>query len=813
MENLFKKMSSIGLLIAFGMPSLAIASINYECRYDQSSILFEKLDDKDLIQLKDIGLIEEVGKPMIPVDLINLLIPQGQKADSVRVKINSFYTLPGSYEIKASPDPLDPSKNPIDLSIYNSKGPYPGIRAKIIRTGSFGGNRIVQIAVHPMDYFPKQGKIVFFTDLTIELFYGASRGMSIKQTYRTSYSDYIINKALKSIVDNEYDIPSYSYHPNIKDPNIKDKGEYSYIIITRESLEKGFEPLIDYLKKKGINARTFLVKEILEEYRGDPISRIFDDAGCIREFLMDMYKDGAQWVLLGGDENVVPVRYGTSIDNYQSVPQQQPSDLYYSDLDGNWNVDGDNCYGEPHEDSTDCLPELFVGRLPCDNLDEIASWFDKLVSYETNPGGGPGINYLTRVFWIGADQVRESPKYVIENAPFPSYFSHDTTMLESPDGYTPRGSEVIDRMNTYYGWFNFYGHGSPDQLTVSCPDNNHPDPERDFLVNLDSCEVHWERQHPNACRVEEGNGLDSLHNKDRYGIMYIASCYQGAYDFEHFDLFADYCGPSMAEAFTLLPERGGPAFLGYTRYATTYTPQLLHCRFFDMLFEDNLINIGVAEAMSKTQVSSHYMQLSHTLFGCPLMKVWTMLPYDLKVIVDDSIPPEVMNLNIRVTSNGRALENAYICLWKENEVYATGFSALDGNLSLPIEPKTEGEMLLTVTKENFLPYRDTIYITKNASITEEKPIAYATCKTEGTLFRNKVLFNLYLSKAGQVKLDIFDVTGRKVIKLIDEMVKKGNHRISWAGSDSNGGDIPEGIYFFCFQYNGQDLRGKFLFLR
>ena len=556
------------------------------------------------------------------------------------------------------------------------------------------------------------------------------------------------------------------------------------------------------------------MEEILEEYRGDPISKIFDEAGCIREFLMDMYKDGIQWVLLGGDENVVPVRYGTSIDNYQSVAQQQPSDLYYSDLDGNWNVDGDKCYGEPHEDSTDCFPELFVGRLPCDNSEEIECWFEKLASYETNPGGGPGINYLTRVFWIGSDQVREAPKYVIENGSFPSYFSHDTTMLEGSDGYTPRGSDVIEQMNTYYGWFNFYGHGSPDQLTVSCPGNNHPDPERDFIVSLDSCEAHWERQHPNACRVEPGNGLDSLHNRDYYGIMWVASCYQGAYDYEHFDLFADYCGPSMAEAFTFLPERGGPAFLGFTRYATTYTPQLLHCRFFDILFEDNLINIGAAEALSKTQVSSHYMQLSHTLFGCPLMKVWTMLPRTLEVIVDDSIPPEAMDFNIRITNtNERALEDAYICLWKDDEIYTTGFSSGDGNLTLPIEPKTEGKMWLTVTKENFLPYRDTIYITKSASITEEKSIALATCKTEGTLFHNKVLFNLYLPAAGQVKLDIFDVTGRKVVKLIDGTVKKGNHKLTWSGFDSKGSSIPKGIYFFRFQYNGQNLRGKFLFLR
>ncbi|MCK4527077.1 hypothetical protein KAW18_06870 [candidate division WOR-3 bacterium] len=803
MKKLLKKVSFTGVLILFGIPLLVNASISYECRYDQSSIQFEKREGGDLIRLKDIGVIENEGKPMMPVDYIHLLIPQGQKAESVKVEINSSYTLPGRYKINPSPNPINPSEHPMDLSIYNSEVPYPGVRAKITRTGSFGGNKIVQIAVYPMDYFPKKGEIVFFTDLTIELFHGDSKREAIKQTYRTSYSDYKINKALKSIVDNDYDIPSYSYHPNTKDKDV-----YSYIIITGRDLTESFELLIEHLWRKGIEARTFSVEEILEEYREDPISKISDEAGAIRGFLMDMYKEGVQWVLLGGHEKVVPVRYGCAKDNDHSVQQKQPSDLYYSDLDGNWNVDEDKYYGEPNDDAIDCYPELFVGRLPCDNNDEIEHWTKKLLSYEDPKSTA----YLTRVFWTAADEVRNAPRNIIEYGSFPSYFSHDTTMLEGTDGYGPKGSAVIDVMNEHFGWFNHYGHGAPDQLTVSAPGNNNPSPYRDFIVSLDSCDEYFYAHSP-TCNVEPGNGLDSLHNQNYYGIMYLSSCYQGAYDHEHFDLFDNYCGPSMAEAFTLLPKKGGPAFLGYTRYATYIAPQILHIRLLDMLFNEQLTNIGVAEALSKTQVCNHYIHLGHTLFGCPLMEVWTEEPKTLNVIVDNSVPPEAMDFNIRVTSNGKSVDDAYVCLWKDDEVYTTGFSTRNGKLTVPIEPKTEGEMFLTVTKENFLSYRDTIYITKSASITEGTSIAYATCKTEGTLLLNKVIFELYLSETGQVKLDIFDVTGREVAKLKDGVFEKGSHRITWAGFDANGGCTPKGIYFFRLQYKNQTLRGKFLLLR
>lgn len=103
-----------------------------------------------MISLKGCGVMEEEDKPMLPVDFINLIIPENQIAKSVNVEVNSYYTLSGRYKIKLAPDPLNPSKQTKDLSVYNSEVPYPGIIAKITNTGSFGGNRIVQIAIYPI---------------------------------------------------------------------------------------------------------------------------------------------------------------------------------------------------------------------------------------------------------------------------------------------------------------------------------------------------------------------------------------------------------------------------------------------------------------------------------------------------------------------------------------------------------------------------------------------------------------------------------------------------------------------------------------
>lgn len=810
---------NICIKLLIGVPLFVTAQVRYDCHYDPGSLQFEKKNGWDFIQLKGLGLTEKLGKPILPVDYIHLLIPQGQEAESINVTINSSSTIEGNYRIKPFLPENDSSA--IDFNFYNSKEPYPGVRAEIIKTGSFAGNRIVDIKIYPIDYYPDRGEIVLFNDLTIEISCRPSIKGSVKKLYISPYTAHIVKRALKSIVDNDYDIPAYSYKAYPKDYTPQGKSIFTYptyLIITTDSLMDAFEPLIHWITKKGIKADAISVDSILKIQDYIPFYEIYDDAGIIRSFLRDAYENGTEWVLLGGDEDIIPVRYGTSENNDSTVPREQPpSDLYYSSLDGNWDVDGDELYGEPLDDSVDIYPELFVGRLPCNRTEEIINWIEKVLSYEKNPGNG-NFNYLTRVFWTAADEMRNYPEYIIENGSYPSYFEHDTTMLEDSaytGGYFPKGSDVVDRMNLKFGWFNHHNHGSPDQLTVSARHYNEAGPDRDFLVSVDSCEA-WHYDVHGGCNVEPGNGFDSLKNKDYYGIMYLASCYQGAYDQEHFNeifLFNIYSGPSMAEAFTLLPERGGPAFLGYTRYAKDVSAVVLHMNFLETLFDDSLRNLGVTETISKIKVFPHHIHLSHTLFGCPLMPVWTNLPSHLNVTFADSILPDSIDFEVIVTSSSTPVKDAYVCLWKGDEVYRTGFSGGDGTLILPIKPKTEGEMFITVTVENFIPFEDTVIVSYNASAVEDFIKSPPLCKTKSILSVGEVLFEFYIPETDRVKIDIFDLTGRRVKRLLDRKMSAGTHQVSWNEIISNEKYYINGIYFYQFNYKNQIIKGKFLLIR
>ncbi|MFC1572083.1 FlgD immunoglobulin-like domain containing protein [Candidatus Eisenbacteria bacterium] len=56
--------------------------------------------------------------------------------------------------------------------------------------------------------------------------------------------------------------------------------------------------------------------------------------------------------------------------------------------------------------------------------------------------------------------------------------------------------------------------------------------------------------------------------------------------------------------------------------------------------------------------------------------------------------------------------------------------------------------------------------------------------------------------AAQVRLALYDVTGRGVRTIADGMFSAGVHRVSWDGKDSSGQSVPAGVYFYNMQAPG-----------
>lgn len=156
---------------------------------------------------------------------------------------------------------------------------------------------------------------------------------------------------------------SYTTGPTLPPPPPPYPAFATYIIITNDYLKPYFNSFISYKQSKGIRTRVVTLGQIYYWFpNGDLISGINDAAGCIRQYLSNAYEDGTTWVLLAGDHEVVPIRYGTGW-YLGNVPI--PADLYFSDFNGNWNVDLDPLYGEEYHDNGRLQSGGFCGSSCC----------------------------------------------------------------------------------------------------------------------------------------------------------------------------------------------------------------------------------------------------------------------------------------------------------------------------------------------------------------------------------------------------------------------------------------------------------------
>jgi flagellar hook assembly protein FlgD len=70
-----------------------------------------------------------------------------------------------------------------------------------------------------------------------------------------------------------------------------------------------------------------------------------------------------------------------------------------------------------------------------------------------------------------------------------------------------------------------------------------------------------------------------------------------------------------------------------------------------------------------------------------------------------------------------------------------------------------------------------------------------------------------LPSAQQVRLEVFDILGRRVRMLADQRFEAGQHTITWDGNNQNRAEAPSGVYFYRLSGDGIDEARKMVLLR
>ena len=69
------------------------------------------------------------------------------------------------------------------------------------------------------------------------------------------------------------------------------------------------------------------------------------------------------------------------------------------------------------------------------------------------------------------------------------------------------------------------------------------------------------------------------------------------------------------------------------------------------------------------------------------------------------------------------------------------------------------------------------------------------------------------SRSNRTVLEIFDILGQRVAKLVDRDEVPGEYIVTWDGRDEQGGTVASGIYFYRLSRGGQSETRKMILLK
>ena len=361
-------------------------------------------DKGQRIEMEGFGYLLAPGNPMLPAKSFLIALPPGAKVQSVEVKGIGATQLPGTYQIIPTPSILplvEPFQYPElvkkiqrewqinNQAIYFTDQLYPKERGKLVSSGTLRKYSYASVSFYPFSYHPQSGRLIHYDAAQISINYSLpSPGSPEAQRAEELKWDAVADEKASRLFVN-YEQVKELYHPTGSPPKAW-QDTYDFLIITTGDLLSSIttSDFLDWKASLGYNVRIVLTTDT--EITSQPG---LDFAEQIRNFLRSSYMPwGIEYVLLVGDYVTIPMRYcypdptNHRFDPFDWTSGEVPTDYYYADLSSSdaesWDLDGDVYYGEYGEDSPDFLAEVYVARIPTNDLSRITYALDKIVTFE-----------------------------------------------------------------------------------------------------------------------------------------------------------------------------------------------------------------------------------------------------------------------------------------------------------------------------------------------------------------------------------------------------------------------------------------------
>ncbi len=530
------------------------------------------------ISLEGGFIVGSPGSPALPVYPVKILVPYGYLLDGCNVSFGSKILVAKNVKVNYIPYPIPTVKNfPAqdkgpNKKIYLSSKPFPYVKYNYVRDGFLKGYKISLINLCPFEYVPSEGKLYFYKKAILRVSFKKDLAKKNEESYKFLRDSSFDRNEVALLVKNSEDINTYKLLSKKAD------SDWEYLIITNSSMQSAFQTLADHKASKyGLTTHIELISNILSSYSGA------DDAEKLRNFIIYAYQNhGTKWVVLGGDSEVIPYRgcYGHVATDPPTDDNDIPTDFYFAALDGNWNANGNDVYGEP-DDDVDLFAEVNVGRISASNETEANNQINKIINYE-NWSDAPFNALLVGEKLDDYTWGGNNKDYVYEmmaGIPYDTLYDRDGTWSAS------------DLINNYF---------NSDNLNIV----NHLGHANDtYDMKLYESDV------------------DNITNNNPF-FIYSQGCYPGNFTAN------DVC---FAEKFTVGTSHAGFAVIMNSRYGwyarnSVYgTSNVFDREFMKAVFEEFHRNIGEALNESRNALANfvtmdgsyRWVFYELTLFGCP----------------------------------------------------------------------------------------------------------------------------------------------------------------------------------------------------
>jgi Peptidase family C25/Propeptide_C25/Peptidase family C25, C terminal ig-like domain/Secretion system C-terminal sorting domain len=608
------------------------------------------------------------GKPELPVFCRLISVPEGSgfkiKISDVRsAKIN-----PSGKKVSGLLYPAQESETKelqqtkpefrIDKTAYATRGIIQVDTVKIEPLGIVRNNKLANLYISPVRYNPHSNSIEVITSMRIEITFSNSVNISSKSL--SSRSE-LFNESLDKGVLN--------YNPGQVIPGYSDK-PVKMVIITDVAFKKQLQPFFKWKTQKGFKLQIL--------YKGTGLAG--NDYVQLKDTLTKIYKASTttdpppEYLLIIGDVNRVPY--------YGSGGTGNITDMYYGEFDGNG----------------DYIPEMFIGRIPVADTNELKTAITKIIQYEKFQFADTNKFYSNAIASAGYDAgysgyMNGQVKYAVTNYLTKAnnineqhfdYFSG----LSATGALDARKDSLVNSIDKGVSFITYTGHGDASgwlHINIKSPDipsfqnrNMYP-----FIIS-------------NACRTAQFNLSTSFGNRmllttDKGAIGFIGCSNDSYWDEDYYWAV----GPGTISSD---PTYNASGLGAYDRMFHTHgeSPS-------DWYFTMGQINYAGNMAVSaSTSSRKKYYWETYNLIGDPSVIPILGTPGTFNVSLPDTLPNGIKSLSLNVDPF------AYVAVSHFDTLWDASFATNSGAVVLKMPGLSNDSCLVVITGQNKLPVIKTI---------------------------------------------------------------------------------------------------------